>query len=93
MANEVIDNGTANGNSDLAWSGGDGYLLCKGTFDGATVVVVGITEADGVEIPFEKEATFRENRAVQFSFPSGTIRGKLSGVGTSTSVSLFAIPK
>lgn len=92
MAN-VFETQTANGNHELSWTGGDGYLICKGMFDGATVVVVGITDDDGVEIPLEKEATFRETRGVQFSFPAGKIKGKITGVGSSSSLTLQAIAK
>ena len=92
MANVFAD-ATADGNTDATWTGGDGYLIVKGVFDGATVTVKGITDDDGEEIHFEKEATFSYATAQQFSFPAGKIRGSITNAGTATSLTLQATAK
>ena len=92
MANVFAD-ATTDGNTDAAWAGGDGYLIAKGTFDGCSIVVRGITDNDGEEIMFEKEADFTFPKAIQFSFPAGKVRGTIVNAGSSTSVTLQATAK
>ena len=90
---DVFTSETTDGNTDATWAGGDGYLIAKGVFDGCSITVVGITDDDGVEIAFEKEACFKWSTAQQFSFPEGKVRGKITNAGTSTSVTLQATAK
>ena len=90
---DVFTDRTTDGDVDLTWAGGDGYLIAKGTFDGCSIVVKGITDDDGEAITFEKEADFKNPKALQFSFPAGKIRGTVINAGTSTSVTLQATAK
>ena len=79
---------TTGAQTTTGWNGGEGTVVCEGTFDGATVTLECKAPESSEWVACGTETTFTEAGVAQISLAGGfLLRGSVSNVGT-TSVTL-----